>query len=30
MKAGDWEKHQTFDGLTEAETYLDGLLTPVA
>ena len=28
LKAGDWEKHQTFDTLAEAETYLDGLLTP--
>ncbi len=25
---GDYEKHQTFATLTEAETYLDGLLTP--
>ncbi len=25
-----WEKHQTFDTLAEAETYLDGLLTPPA
>ena len=25
---GDWEKHQTFATLAEAETYLDGLLTP--
>lgn len=30
MTAGDWEKHQTFDTLAEAETYLDGLLTPKA
>lgn len=28
MKAGAWEKHQTFATLAEAETYLDGLLTP--
>lgn len=28
LKAGDWEKHQTFATLAEAETYLDGLLTP--
>ena len=28
MTAGTWEKHQTFDTLAEAETYLDGLLTP--
>lgn len=25
-----WEKHKTFDTLSEAETYLDGLLTPSA
>lgn len=30
LKAGDWEKHQTFDTLEEAETYLNGLLTPTA
>ena len=30
LEAGVWEKHQTFDTLEEAETYLDGLLTPVA
>lgn len=30
LKIGDWEKHQTFATLTEAETYLDGLLTPKA
>ncbi len=30
LKVGDWEKHQTFDTETEAETYLDGLLTPKA
>ena len=28
LKIGDWEKHQTFATLQEAETYLDGLLTP--
>lgn len=30
MKIGDWKKVQTFDTLTEAQEYLDGLLTPVA
>lgn len=30
LKIGDWEKHQTFATLAEAETYLDGLLTPEA
>lgn len=30
LKAGVWEKHQTFATLQDAETYLDGLLTPVA
>ncbi len=30
LKIGDWEKHQTFATLQEAETYLDGLLTPKA
>jgi phi13 family phage major tail protein len=30
LKAGTWEKHQTFATEQEAETYLDGLLTPVA
>ena len=30
MAVGDWEKHHTFATLEEAETYLDGLLTPVA
>lgn len=30
LKVGDWEKHQTFATLEEAETYLDNLLTPVA
>ena len=30
LKAGLWEKHQTFATLQEAETYLDTLLTPVA
>jgi hypothetical protein len=29
MASGIWEKHQTFATLTEAETYLDGLLSPV-
>lgn len=28
LKVGDWEKHDTFATLEEAETYLDGLLTP--
>lgn len=28
LAVGDWEKHNTFATLTEAETYLDGLLTP--
>lgn len=28
LAVGVWEKHQTFDSLTAAETYLDGLLTP--
>ena len=30
LKVGDWEKHQTFATLEEAETYLDSLLTPKA
>jgi phi13 family phage major tail protein len=30
LKIGDWEKHQTFATLEEAETYLDGLLSPTA
>lgn len=30
IKAGVWEKHQTFATLEEAETYLDALLTPEA
>ncbi len=30
LKEGDWEKHQTFESLQEAEEYLDKLLTPVA
>lgn len=30
LAVGDWEKHQTFDALTDAEIYLDGLLTPTA
>lgn len=29
LTVGDWEKHQTFATLSEAETYLDSLLTPV-
>ena len=28
MKAGTWEKHQTFDTEAEAETFLDACLTP--
>lgn len=28
LKAGDWERHNTFDNLTSAEEYLDELLTP--
>lgn len=28
LKIGDWEKHQTFATLEEAEAYLDELLTP--
>lgn len=28
LKIGDWEKHQTFATLEEAEAYLDKLLTP--
>ena len=30
LPVGTWEKHQTFATLQEAETYLDGLLTPKA
>lgn len=30
MKVGDWHKVETFDTLSEATKYLDGLLTPVA
>lgn len=30
LKIGDWEKHQTFPSLEDAEAYLDGLLTPQA
>ena len=30
LNVGDWEKHQTFATLAEAETYLDELLTPKA
>lgn len=28
LTIGNWEKHNTFATLAEAETYLDGLLTP--
>lgn len=28
MKAGTWEKHQTFDTEAKAESYLDACLTP--
>lgn len=28
LKVGDWEKHKTFTTESEAETYLDTLLTP--
>ena len=28
MKVGDWKKTETFATLLEAQTYLDGLLTP--
>ena len=28
LAVGTWEKHQTFATLAEAETFLDGLLTP--
>ena len=30
LAVGDWEKHETFATLAEAEAYLDKLLTPVA
>lgn len=30
MSVGDWKKSETFDTLTEAQTYLDSLLTPTA
>ena len=30
LEVGVWEKHQTFATLTEAEAYLNGLLTPVS
>ena len=30
LNEGDWEKHQTFDTLSDATTYLDGLLSPSA
>lgn len=28
MEVGDWKKSQTFTKLSDAQTYLDGLLTP--
>lgn len=28
MKVGDWKKIETFETLSEAQTYLNGLLTP--
>ena len=28
LPAGTWEKHKTFSSLTDAESYLNGLLTP--
>lgn len=28
MEIGDWKKTETFETLAEAQTYLDGLLTP--
>jgi len=28
LPAGTWEKHETFSSLSDAETYLNGLLTP--
>lgn len=30
LTEGTWEKHKTFSSLSEAETYLDSLLTPKA
>lgn len=30
MKVGDWKKVKSFTTLVEAQTYLDGLLTPAA
>lgn len=30
MKVGDWKKVKSFTTLSEAQTYLDGLLTPAA
>ena len=30
MKVGDWKKTKSFSTLAEAQTYLDGLLTPAA
>lgn len=29
MKVGDWKKVKSFTTLSEAQTYLDGLLTPI-
>ena len=30
LQRGDWRKIKTFSTVTEAQSYLDGLLTPVA
>ncbi len=30
IPVGTWEKHETFDTLSDAETYLNGLLTPTS
>lgn len=30
LVTGDWRKFETFETLAEAQTYLDGLLTPIA
>ena len=30
LENGDWRKYKTFDTYTEAETYLNGLLTPAS
>ena len=30
LAVGDWERHKTFEDFEEANTYLDGLLTPKA